>query len=494
MEIQKIDLEAIKSDLTAQQYGLANKCLNWLLIRSKPDEIKDALSFLASNTFPREHARLFNLWLSFRRDTQLHEFRDFDNYAAARKEKINDALISSDGAGINSYLSFKDFYQNLENATQKVNVFKIYKEQIEALGHGQNPTLNTLEKITKAMTADRFISEISNDELLEAGNSILDAYANQDRLYVPTGYSILDAVTNGMRKGELTVIAGRPGGGKTLLGLNMVLNHFNQNRENNILFFSLEMPKSTLMQRLFMGIVNSYNANGLQMLETGLTPKDLKTSGSAKQLKAKELYARALQAHKLHLCIDDSNNGAISIEQIEMSAYRYYLKHSDRFVIMIDYYQIIRTETNHVNKLNRLTEISQRLAALAKRFNVPIVVLAQLRRQSNSDKSTVHPGLDDIADCDQLAKDASLVLNISTYNADIDGTETTYSALEVVKNRYGDVGILHIDIQGQYGLIKELENVKFFPKVYEPPKKSAGRPKKEKAEADNKNPFAVDLH
>ncbi len=464
---QQINLEQALKDARDNHYSLACKCLNYLMVRASDKDIVQILSTgrINAKVLPTSHVGLFNIWLSFvKSDAGSLSFKDFKEFCDNRAFKINNDLLTVDGTGISSVFSLSDKWVMLEQACIACRALQFHTQQINELTHGKTPDLNTIDDYSKALVLDSVIKPISTQDFIDIITLNINNQLNPESIIIPTYFKHLDSISGGMYKGDLTVVCARPGTGKTLLALNVVLNHFRLQKSSKIAFFSAEMTKASLLNRFFYGAVNSYTKNGV-MCGTNITFNDVKAHAMAKVEASKQIFNDFVLNAKTQLIIDDANGQAMTIEHIEnqLQAMSYDTLPQ---VVIIDYYQRLDSTKFFKTKLEKLSYISQRLTECAKRFNVAFLVVAQLRRQSGNSDESYHPTLDDIADCDQLGKDASLVANLSSYKADDDGTARNFTALEIVKNRHGSLGLIELKVQGGKGLINEIKQLETFPKVF----------------------------
>lgn len=464
---QQDKLEQVLSDAKNNHFALACKCLNYLLVRANDDEIKQVLSAgrITTKVLPNSHVALFDQWLTFvKSEANSLAFKDFKEFCENRAFKINNDLLSVENGGLSSVFSFSDKWIMLEQACVTCRALQFHAQQINELAKGQNPTINSIDDYSKALVLDSVIKPISAQDFIDIVDINLKNQLNPEAIIIPTYYKLLDEISGGMHKGDISVVCARPGTGKTLLALNIVLNHFKAGKANKIAFFSAEMTKSSLINRFFYGAINSYSKHGVAC-PVNMTFKDVKAHSMAKVEASRQIFTEFVLNSNTQLIIDDANGQAMTIEHIENQLQAMSYTGAPQIVI-IDYYQRLDSTRFFKTKLEKLSYISQRLTECAKRFNVAFLVVAQLRRQSGSNEEAYHPTLDDIADCDQLGKDAALVANLSTYKADNEGEPKNFTALEVVKNRHGSLGLIEVKVLGGKGLINEIKQLESFPKVF----------------------------
>lgn len=209
----------------------------------------------------------------------------------------------------------------------------------------------------------------------------------------PTGYEGLDDLVTGFRDGQMVVIAARPSMGKTALSVNVALRMAAKGTE--ILFFSLEMSQSEITQRM--------------IAVTGEC--DLKTEVMATNKPTwtqKKIGEAVNKIHDYPIYIDATPSRTMAeIESLSRSLVR---KHGVN-VIVIDHMGWIETGENRQSEYDKMTMISRRLKNLARKLNVPVVVLSQLSRNVENRKD-FRPRMSDLRSSGAIEQDADVVIFI----------------------------------------------------------------------------------
>jgi len=265
-----------------------------------------------------------------------------------------------------------------------------------------------------------------------------------DILGISTGFPRLDTMINGLKGGELFVIAARPSMGKTSFLMNIV-EHIALDLKKPILTFSCEMPSVQLVERLLYA-------------RSALNKQDL----IAKQgkLSNDELlrFKHAInELRNSQLIIDDT--AAISIAELRAKARRQMRKHPDLAAIGIDYLQLMRSFTKQAqnSREREIAEISSGLKSLSKELNIPVIVLAQLNRgpENRTGKNKGTPMMSDLRESGAIEQDADMIglLWRSRYYAEDDeereqvGSEAN---LILAKNRNGPTGDVPLSFHAEY--------------------------------------------
>ena len=179
---------------------------------------------------------------------------------------------------------------------------------------------------------------------------------------VPTGFSDLDALTNGLHPGQMIVIAARPAVGKSTLALDFARAAAIKHNMATVLF-SLEMGRNEITMRL----LSAEARVPLSTMRTGQMNDD----------DWARLARRMSEVADAPLFIDDSPN--MSLMEIRAKCRRLKQRHDLKFVI-IDYLQLMSSPKRVENRQQEVSDMSRSLKLLAKELEVPVIALSQLNR------------------------------------------------------------------------------------------------------------------
>ena len=240
---------------------------------------------------------------------------------------------------------------------------------------------------------------------------------------LPCGFHSLDNLTGGLMPGEMTVLAARPGVGKTAFALNVAVNVAAQGK--TVLVFSLEMPREQLMIRLMASMTG---IDSRQIFRGLLTP-----AGWSGLTSATDRIAR------LPLFIDD--DGAPTPAEIRAKARRVQAEHGLALVI-VDYLQLLRTPIRYNTRQEAVAEFSRSMKALAKELHIPVVALSQLNRASEL-RGNRRPQMADLRESGAIEQDADVIIFLyrdELYNRADDNPEKGMVELSLSKHRNGPTG------------------------------------------------------
>jgi len=274
------------------------------------------------------------------------------------------------------------------------------------------------------------------DRVMDAIDEIEQMIKNPDsRKGVPTGFSEFDKMTNGLKGGEMIVVAARPSMGKTSFVMNIV-EHAAVDKGHPCAVFSLEMTAQQLVHRLLC----ARGGLSMQNLQGGLLSRD----------DQRRLTQAATELTSAEIIIDDTPG--LSILEVRAKARRYKLQYGIK-MIAIDYLQLLSSSSRKAqdNRQVEIAEISAGLKALSKELDLPIIVLAQLNRAVEQRKGG-RPMLSDLRESGSIEQDADCVglLTRSDYagskgrdgeeEEELDPEEEGKALLIVAKQRNGPTG------------------------------------------------------
>lgn len=226
-----------------------------------------------------------------------------------------------------------------------------------------------------------------------------------------TGLNQLNKYTSGMQKGQMVVIAARPGVGKTALGLNICFN-VAKKYKRPVLVFSAEMSEEEVFTRV---LSKASNING-NKINTGQLSSDdtIKLNAAIKQISDVPLL--------VSYC-----NGA-TIGEIVNKTTKFQTEHPDLAMIMVDYIGLIKTGQKEESLRIEIAKISHALKKLATDLQIPVIVVSQVRRTQES-----IPQMSDLRDSGDIEQDADKVILL--YRDDYDNETKKKKATSMQDNQ-----------------------------------------------------------
>jgi replicative DNA helicase len=234
---------------------------------------------------------------------------------------------------------------------------------------------------------------------------------------VPTGFTDLDRLLNGLHPGQLIVVAGRPGLGKSTAAMDFARSASVRNNLASAVF-SLEMSKVEIVMRLLA----AESRVPLHVLRSGQLSDDDWT----------KLARRMGEISEAPLFVDDTPN--MTLMEIRAKARRLRQRHDLKLVI-VDYLQLMTSPKRVESRQQEVAELSRGLKLLAKEVDCPVVAVSQLNRgpEQRTDK---RPQLSDLRESGCLTA-ATRVIRADT------NTEVTLGALWAAEAR--DVPVWALD-------------------------------------------------
>ena len=271
------------------------------------------------------------------------------------------------------------------------------------------------------------------DELSDVLDHLDEIRKDPSRIWgVRTGYNRLDDLTNGFHGGELIVLGARPGEGKTALGLNMIANAATKYKRKCAVF-SLEMSKYQLSLRAACSSasISSYRAGRGDLGPDEWSRLEKAVGG----LSAANIY------------IDD--NSLITPFEIKRKCMRLQREQGLDFV-MIDYLGLMGAPTGGNQFANRqeiVSANSRAIKIMAKELNIPVLLIAQLNRNVETQKRNgedVKPELHDLRESGAIEQDADIVMFIHKKKEEAEAGEAQDAELLIRKHRNGATGTIKL--------------------------------------------------
>src|SRR5579864_3042628 len=311
----------------------------------------------------------------------------------------------------------KALLRNLIHATHNIQQRALEGED------GADTILDNAESSIFALAEDRVKAG-----LIPIKDIVRDNFERLERIFregksitgVSTGYTELDKLLSGLQPSELLILAARPSQGKTALALNFAEN-IAIRAGSPVAFFSLEMSKESLLQRLVASVAqidaHKFRSGHLSREDWRRMTEALGTISSSP------------------IWVDDA--GSISVLEIGAKARR--LKRDKGLsLLIVDYLQLITARGRFGNRQEEVASISRALKGLAKELQIPVLVLSQLTRAPERDERG--PQLSDLRESGAIEQDADVVMFIyrpNFFKAGATPEEREETELRIAKQRNG---------------------------------------------------------
>ena len=241
-----------------------------------------------------------------------------------------------------------------------------------------------------------------------------------------TSFKEFDIKTAGLQPSDLVIVAGRPSMGKSAF-VSCICEQVGVELKKPIAFFSLEMSKEQLVQRMLC----SHARVNAQNVRTGyLSHQDWP-----------KLTAAAGKLSEAPIFIDDTPS--LTALEIRAKARRLKSQHQIELVV-VDYLQLMQGHARTENRQQEITEISRSLKALARELRVPVIAVSQLSRAVES-RTGNRPQLSDLRESGAIEQDADVVVFLfrEEYYHPTDENRNKAEAI-IAKQRNGPTGSIEL--------------------------------------------------
>ena len=406
------------------------------------DSISQAVEMLDASYFYKEtHKKIYSAVLKL-----FDQNKGVDIVTLVEELKRTNSLDEIGGPACITNIS-----SSVPTTANFIHYAKIVKEKalLRNLINAATKIVSTCYDTTQEMGAildksEQLIFDVSSKKVESRFTPLREVIKNSieiiDNLYqrkenitgLATGYRDLDIKTAGFHPSDFIVIAGRPSMGKSALA-SCIVEHIGVVEKEPVAFFSLEMAKEQLVQRMLC----SHARVDAHKVRTGFLS----------QADWPRLVSAAGKLSEAPIYIDDSPGSTVL--EIRTKARRLKAQF-DIKLIVLDYLQLMQGPLKADNRQQEISEISRSLKALARELNVPLIAISQLSRAVEQ-RSDHRPQLSDLRESGAIEQDADLVLLLlreEYYNQ----TEDNKGIAEIIiaKQRNGPVGSLNLAFLGEY--------------------------------------------
>ena len=428
----------LPNNLEAEQALLASIFMNveaqgLCFVKLKPDDFYSNAHQKIFKAMLNNYAKNYNIdYVTV--TTELQNMGDLDNVG-----------------GLEYIVNLTNYLPSAANFKQYLEIVRndsILRKVIQACQNSINFCFENNDAKNVLSFAEKSIFDISKEqnvsELTHISQGLMEVVDRMEKLSIDknafkglkTGFPTLDNMTKGFHKGDLILLAARPGIGKTSLALNICSNAAMLSN-STVAVFSLEMPMSQIAQRVMcsVGYISMTDAtagtNNPDIWENVLQTKDRVSNAG--------------------IYVDDSS---LTTPAQIISKCRRLKAEKGLDLIMIDYLQLMKADTTGKKDANRQQEVSELTRSLkiaARELECPIIVLSQLSR--DIEKRVDHkPQLSDLRESGAIEQDADIVMFIDRTNEikeqDEEGIESNSGGedcrLIIAKHRNGALGSIDL--------------------------------------------------
>ena len=320
----------------------------------------------------------------------------------------------------------------------------------------KNAMNNTVDALDVLVTAHTSIGELINlrpditFDIDMALNDAIESIQNTDKLLVKTGFENIDKFSGGLTRGEITIIGGRPGHGKSTMMLNLLSNILEGKRK--VLLFNRELTNVEVLKKLLA-------------LESGRLSYTMIRQGmyDIKQLqeldRVRDFIAKKYSPDKFRMYdkIRDFPASATEIKKFKPD------------VIFDDYIQLITPTGKEDQRRLQLERIVNDYKWIAKEYNCVVILASQLNRSLET-RGNPRPQLSDLAESgaiEQVAENVFFVYYPYKVNAKAKPEDKHQLFLVAAKVRYGETGAIQMAYDGDKCKMYNNEDELFVPPITE---------------------------
>ena len=402
------------------------------------DAIPAAMEYLTGEDFyQHSYGIIFDTLTTLYRTGKATDIVTLQN--ALRSKDLDPAAYSLDALkdlynSVFTAASIRSYAEIVQEKSLLRRMIRTTEELTESYYLGKESTADLLQKTERRVfdllekrkdSAYEPIREI----MLQVIDDVEQATKSQGGITgLETGFRELDQMLLGFHESELIIIAGRPSMGKTAFALN-IAQHFCLKKDYTVALFELEMSKVQLAKRL----ASMQSHVDSQKLRSGkLTDRDWD-----------DFIQAASEISNTKFIIDDTPG--ITLSELRTRCKKYQIEHNLNAII-IDYLQLMGSDpgTRAESRQQEVSAMSRGLKSLARELKVPIVVLSQLSRASES-RSDHRPMMADLRESGAIEQDADVIMFLyrdKVYNKDTEDQDI--AEVIVAKQRNGPTGTVKL--------------------------------------------------
>lgn len=362
-----------------------------------------------------------------------------------------------DGESMLAYAA--DIARNVPSAANWATYARTVKERAtlrrvvevaDVIREAASSNLPLADVIAQAQQATADLRDLDGEEadylpvshyVLQAAEAVNDRLQGNIPLWPATGLANLDELVRGIRPKKVTIIAGLPASGKTTLALQIA--QFNAvQKKQPWLVFSLEMPGEEL------GIRTIASLGGIQLRKLE-EPKHMDDGDWA------SVESAAAQTRSAPLYINE--NPSLTASRIRAIARKCQRDHGLAGVV-VDYLGLIQPEGKSRSRAEEVGASSKAMLRLSKELGIPVILLAQLNRESTKRKGN-KPQSSDLRDSGEIEADASCILMVHR-DAETDEGRNGLTEILMTKCRHARVGSCVLQQQGEFGRFADFKGNK----------------------------------
>ena len=321
------------------------------------------------------------------------DLNNVKTFLAEKYKEINSndyikEILTVGNQSLTKALTLQKAIKSLQDLSDKRKLRGLVAEQHKNIADGSKNAQEIKESILEGL--DEIKDFKHGSKTVDIKQSLISTFEKKDVETVYTGFKRLDEVTTGFEEGSFVVLAAGTGMGKSALAANILFNVAEQ--EKSVALFSLEMNHEQITRRIAASVAS-------------INLTKLKYDNLTSQYE-QEAFTKAVdKISKLPIKIND--DGFLTLVKLRHEIKTFVKKNNTKLVI-IDYIQLIKHDCRG-NEVQKITEITNYLKALAMEFKIVIVGLSQLSRGVSA-RDNKRPTLADLRSSGSIEQDANCVI------------------------------------------------------------------------------------
>lgn len=387
-----------------------------------------------------EHQEIYRFLTTTDKAITTHSFYLFCDQNLSKNDEIAKNILSM----AEVLCPFKDYAKTLIELWQKREL----KGLFDSVRYGDS--FETINSLVAQKMADILVEGSKKAQTIqEVVKEILEG--NPANL-IKFGFRNFDNFFGGIEEGSVVILAGRPSMGKTTFSVNLA---YSASKINPVLFFTLEVKNKSIARKVISSLA-SVNAKRLKIGE--LNPYEKEQVGKLDLTKSKFFL---------------EDEAELTLTKIKAKIKRHIMK-NDVKIVFIDYLGMIPAEGKSFSKHDETTKLINGLKAIAKEYNLVMVVLCQLNRALEG-RVNHRPTLSDLRESGSLEQTADIVMFVHReeyYLSKMKPSKQSEIAewqnemrmvkgktqLIISKARDDETGDLEFQFDGEFGKFTEIDN------------------------------------
>jgi len=440
----------IENESIRKLYSISSEQTVLGIVLLDPSKLQDTIGLQPGDFYDSAHQMLFSAYQNLSENNQPIDISIVIEYFERRGGlgKVGGVEYLVDlGRQVGSTLNMASHSKIIINSAKERKLVAIAQDIKDVIYEKSDSSTDERLSIAEAIFTAANASDTTDSNVAsikQAAKEYYDhlcwMYENKGPYGIQVGFKDIDTRLQGLKEGELYIVAARPAMGKTTYATNILVNAARAGAK--CYFSSLEMPKKQLVQRM--------------IASTGEIPlNELKNGDAVGDQEYSSKFTVALDVViKLNISIDDQ--AGVDVADL-ISRCRAKKRKEGLDLVVIDYLQLLNDRTAS-NRFDAVSSVSRKIKGLAKELNVPVICLSQLSRavENRPDK---RPMLSDLRESGQIEQDADVIQFLYRDEVYNDNNHTK-GICEIITSKFrdGEIGTDRLNFVGSCNKLKDLDH------------------------------------